>query len=79
MRSNRSSSYLCSSPATRLCRNRQTRINVILSASEESRFFVVYETRSFGYRLRMTLRHSLDAGRMKEGDLNQGMGVFDEG
>jgi hypothetical protein len=51
--------HLCSSPASRLCRNRRTCTDVILSISEESLFSNAYEERSFGYCLRMTLRHSL--------------------
>src|ERR671924_757670 len=43
-------------PLWRLCRNRRTSTDVILSTSEESLFSNAYEERSFGYCLRMTLR-----------------------
>jgi hypothetical protein len=46
----------------RLCRNQENCINVILSAAKNLTFPPLTRARSFGYRLRMTLRHSLFCG-----------------
>jgi hypothetical protein len=43
----------------RLCRNQENCTNVILSAAKNLTFPPLTRPRSFGYRLRMTLRHSL--------------------
>jgi hypothetical protein len=43
----------------RLCRNQENCINVILSAAKNLTFPPLTRARSFGYRLRMTLRHNL--------------------
>ncbi len=53
-------------------------ISVMLSAAKHLAVSVSYADEILRLSPRMTLRHSLDAG-MKEGDLNQGMGVFDDG
>jgi len=55
-----------SSPATRLCRNPRNLINVMLSKAKHLAFSRCYEVEILRLRLRMTMRHSLDAGEDEE-------------
>ncbi|GEM_PF-3300798 len=59
-----------SSPAPRrLCRNIRNLIIVMLSKAKHLAFSGRYKVEILRLRLRMTLRHSLARGRMKEGEL----------